>query len=119
MGVLMGTSLQLALAFTQHFGLDGTYNEIHPSVQFQHDYFIAGAYLNSESNLSLYSGVRFEYSQAWLELGLVSGYAAAPVIPFGRAGFDFNETTSVFIAPAYEPNAGNIGIVVGVEFSSW
>lgn len=112
--------LIFALAFSHHMGLDGDYNEIHPHVQLQHDSgFVAGAYLNSESNLSAYGGYRFEYERAFLEVGGVTGYKSISVAPYARAGYEIGDGVDLFIAPAFETNSAddlNIGVVFGVSF---
>jgi hypothetical protein len=108
--------LSLAIALTQHFGLEGTYNEVHPSIRFQQDAFIAGAYLNSEGHVSPYLGLRYESGRAYVEGGIVGGYSYADILPFGRAGYDFSDSVGVFVAPAFEtPN--RVGLVVGIELT--
>lgn len=109
-------SLTLALAFSHHIGLSGDYNEVHPSIRYTHDYFIAGAYLNSEDNVSPYAGLRFEHIGFYIEGGAVWGYSYADVVPYARIGYEFTDTFSVFAAPAYElPD--RFGAVIGVEFT--
>jgi hypothetical protein len=112
--------LKLAVAFTQHFGLEGSYNEVHPSIQYQYDHFIAGAYYNSEGNTSAYAGGRYDFDSLYIELGFVTGYEGIALAPYGRVGYEFNDTFSVFVAPAYElPD--RLGMVIGTEFviTSW
>jgi len=112
--------LIFALAFSQHLGMDGDYNYIHPHIQLQADSgFVAGAYLNSESNVSAYAGWRFERDAAYLELGAVTGYEAIEVAPYVRVGYEISDNVDVFAAPAFEyGNDGdlNLGVVVGVSF---
>ena len=113
--------LMLALAFSQHLGMEGNYNSVHPHLQLQHDSgFVAGAYLNSESNVSAYGGYRFEYEDAFLEVGGVTGYTSITVAPYLRAGYEIRDGVDLFVAPAFEYNSDgdlNIGAVLGVSFS--
>lgn len=113
--------LILALAFSHHMGMEGDYNEIHPHLQLQHDSgFVAGAYLNSESTFSAYGGYRFEYEDAFLEAGGVSGYSSISVAPYLRAGYEIRDGVDLFVAPAFEYNSDgdlNIGAVLGVSFN--
>lgn len=109
-------NIVLTLAFSHHIGLVGEYNEIHPSVRYTHDHFIAGAYLNSEDNVSPYAGLRFEHSGFYIEGGAVWGYSYADVVPYVRVGYEFTDTISVFVAPAYEMPE-TLGAVIGVEFT--
>ena len=55
-----------------------------------------------------------------MDLGVVSGYNIedAPIIPFFRAGKEFNDNYSLFVAPAVEVIDGEnqIGAVAGFEF---
>lgn len=108
-------SVTLALAFSHHIGLHGDHNEVHPSIRYTHDNFIAGAYLNSEDNVSPYAGLRYEYGEAYIEGGIVLGYTGADVLPYGRIGYEISDSVSFFAAPAYqEPDI--LGAVVGIEF---
>ena len=50
------------LAMTAHLGLAGEYNEIHPHIRYNNDNVIAGAFVNSIVNISLYAGRRFEHN---------------------------------------------------------
>ena len=76
--------IELALGLSLHLGLNNNYNEIHPHVRWSEQGFIAGAYYNSESNISAYGGYRLEYGDVGLEAGAVTGYSKADVMPFGR-----------------------------------
>lgn len=109
-------SITLALAISHHIGLAGEYNEIHPSVRFTHDHFIAGAYLNSENIISPYIGARYEWNGAWIEGGIVGGYPYADVVPYARVGYDITDSMAIFAAPAYEM-PDTVGAVIGVEFT--
>ena len=54
----MNTCLSLLLAVSTHLGLEGDYNNIHPHARCTIDNWIAGAYHNSEENVSYYVGKR-------------------------------------------------------------
>jgi len=111
--------LIFAIALSQHLGMEGNYNAIHPHVQLQHDSgFVAGAYLNSETRISPYLGWRFENGPAFLELGAVAGYSAIKVAPYARAGYEFGINYEVFAAPAFESVKGKtrFGLVVGLAY---
>ena len=113
--------LILAIAFSHHIGMDGNYSEIHPHIQLQADSgFVAGAYLNSESNVSPYLGWRFEYDAAFLEVGAVGGYESINVAPYLRVGYEITNGVDLFAAPAFETDGRggvNYGAVVGVSFN--
>ena len=102
--------IELALAVSLHLGLEGNYNEIHPHIRYNEQNYIAGAYYNSESNISFYAGKRWEYNDFGLEAGAVTGYSAGDVIPYGRATYK-----NFFVAPAVEGD-NTIGTVIGYEF---
>lgn len=117
--------LALSVAFSLHVGVPDIddLNAIHPHIRFEQEgafenqSMIAGAYLNSVEDLSLYGGVRFEKKDAGLELGLVTGYEDAgwdgPVAPMIRATYDLDEYARVFVTPLYK--GGNYGATIGVE----
>ena len=101
--------------------MGGDYNEVHPHIQLQADSgFVAGAFLNSESNVSPYVGWRFEQRAAFVEVGAVAGYEAIGVAPYLRVGFEIAEGVDVFAAPAFETDGRggmNYGAVVGLSFN--
>jgi hypothetical protein len=95
------------LALSYHLG-SGNYvlNSVHPHVRYTTESgYIAGAYYNSESNISLYYGKQYGN----LELALVTGYADIPVLPYARYKYD-----GFFVAPAVYEDKG-IGAVLGYE----
>jgi len=114
-----GMELILAIAFTHHIGMVGDYNEIHPHVQLRHESgVVAGVYLNSESNVSPYLGLRFEHDAAFMELGAVGGYSGIIVAPYVRVGYEIRDGIDFFMAPAIESNGNggvNVGAVVGLS----
>ena len=89
-----------------HLGLEGDYNAIHPHARCQKDALISGVYYNSEEKVSAYIGLEHE---GW-EVGLVTGYTYADVVPMIRY-----KKNNWFITPAIESN-GSKGIVIGLEF---
>jgi hypothetical protein len=106
--------LTFAIAVSAHLGLAGDYGVLHPHVRLEQGRVVAGAYLNSESRLSLYAALRAEDGPWWIEGGAVTGYLSAPVLPFVRAGRDF-DGWSLFVAPGYEAHPRRFGVVLGVE----
>jgi hypothetical protein len=102
--------IELALGISMHLGLEGDYNELHPHVRWNNwNDYIAGAYYNSESAVSVYFGHRWERNRLGLEAAIVSGYSYADVIPYARITYD-----NWYIAPALEDSTQ--GIVFGYEF---
>ena len=98
--------LSLMLAISMHIGLEGDYNNIHPHARCQVDSMISGVYYNSEDKVSAYIGLEHE---GW-EVGLVTGYTYADVVPMIRY-----KKNNWFITPAIESN-GRKGLVIGLEF---
>jgi len=98
--------LTIALAVSMHLGLSGDYNQVHPHAQCKINNDIYGVFYNSESNLSVYAGKKINN----FEVGLVTGYSGADVIPMIRY-----IKNSWFISPSYEWNKENIGITIGYE----
>ena len=108
----------LGLAVSQHLNFQQDYNEIHPHIRLAHNRYIAGAYYNSEEEISPYVGYRFEYNDLGLELGAVGGYKnLGGVMPYVRFTYDINDNVVLFTAPSGERVDGeiNYGIVAGVE----
>jgi hypothetical protein len=110
--------LEIILAFTGHF-LPGDYNEIHPGIRYEQGSFSGAFFMNSEGNASLALGFYEELEinsdvLLFAEIGGASGYSGAKVVPFARAGIEFNETIRLFIAPSVNTN-GDVGAVLGVE----
>ena len=104
--------LEILVAITLHLGLEGDYNNIHPHGRCNIDNWIAGAYYNSEENVSVYAGkIISNVDRNWdLEIGLVTSYSGVDIAPMIRYIND-----GWFVAPAYE-TSGNIGLTIGYEF---
>lgn len=103
----------LCLAFSLHL-LPGDWNAIHPCVRFERDGWVAGAFLNSQGNISLSAGREWQGGPWWAEVGMATGYNA-PIIPVARAGYDFGETR-LFVAPAVTTDS-DLGLVIGLQFN--
>ena len=78
----------------------------------------AGAYYNSESELSTYIAYTFDISDTkYIDVGLVTGYSFADVTPMIK--FNYNQ---FFISPTVEKiksgggTRQNIGVVAGIEW---
>ena len=103
--------LSLLIAISLHVGLEYNYNNIHPHARCTIDNTISGAYYNSEEQISYYIGKKIpNIDKGWdLEIGLVTGYSGADVVPLVRYIND-----GWFISPSYE-TTGSIGIIFGYE----
>lgn len=108
--------LSLCLAISHHL-LAGEWNEVHPCIRYQDDAFIAGAFLNSESRVSLYAGMEFRAGQLFAEAGIAAGYSGGAIVPFVRGGVDIGKSTRLFVAPAYNVDSGEFGAVFGMELT--
>jgi hypothetical protein len=111
-------NILIGLALTIHMDTTGDYNSYHPHVRFEEGQFIAGAYYNSERNVSPYIGAKLSNELGYFEYGIVSGYEGqAGALPYARLGLTLSETGSLFIAPAFEKIYGEIttGTVIGFE----
>lgn len=107
----------VALALSAHIGLVGDYSSVHPAVYCEGDAFVAGAYLNSERSVSGFAAAKISQGDWWAELGIVTGYSSADILPYARIGTDLSENASLFIAPAYEVwnEQKNYGAIIGIE----
>ena len=108
----------LGIAVSQHLNFHYDYNEIHPHIRLQQDFFIAGAYYNSEERISPYAGIRLELEDHGIELGAVEGYPKlGGTVPYVRYTYDLNDSLHLFATPSGERVNGeiNYGLVVGVE----
>ena len=104
------------LAMTAHLGLAGEYNEIHPHIRYDNNQLIAGAFLNSIDNVSLYVGRRFEHNNFGFELTATTGYLSL-IVPQVRGTYDVHSNIRLFAGNAIEKIDNNIrsGAVVGIE----
>lgn len=109
----MTCTVAAILAISIHT-ISGDYNDIHPGAVVKCNNFIAGTYLNSESNISVFAGVEWELSNdLYIEAGLVTGYAH-PILPMARLSYEVDKNMRWFIAPAATTN-GDLGVVFGPE----
>lgn len=103
--------LTFALGVSLHLGFEKEYNFLHPHVRYTNEKFIAGAYVNSSYQPSLYAGQRYEYNDFGFEIAVVSGYSTQDPMklgPYIRATYK-----DYFFVPDV---AGDTGIVIGTEF---
>lgn len=89
--------LSLLLTVTLHLGMVGEFNEINPHLRCEvDDYFSTGIYYNSEKDVSFYISRKIILSKSNIEIGLVTGYTDAKMMPLVRWKRD-----NWFIAPVY------------------
>jgi hypothetical protein len=101
--------LELIISLSLHVGMGDDYNSIHPQIRWNQDDYITGVYLNSHSELSAFVGHRWESGDWGVELGLVTGYNIAPVVPFVKGNYK-----NFWVAPAIHEE--KLGAVVGIEW---
>jgi hypothetical protein len=109
------------LLLSAHLGLEKDYNWFHPHVGAYLDdqyKWTAGAYYNSESEISTYVAYTFDISDTkYIDVGLVTGYSDADVKPMVK--FNYNQ---FFVLPTIETikdtngNRQNFGAVMGIEW---
>ena len=108
------------IAASLHLNLGDGWNTVHPGAKCETGPWTAGVYYNSESTVSIYGSYTLQSGVWFAEGGIVSGYSGFdyPVIPFVRAGVEF-DSTKFFVAPAVAVLGGGttIGAVFGVEYS--
>jgi len=115
--MLTALTLTFGLAFTDHVGLDGDYNEINPNVELSYDRFSLGVYKNSFGDPSFYVG--YTVYQGWMDVdvGFVTGYSRE-VMPYIKLEKQIADNVSLFAIPAWSGNSGsNVGISVGINFT--
>lgn len=108
----------LSLALSQHLNFQNEYNQIHPNIRIQEQNFIAGAYYNSEERISPYLGVRYDFLEHGIELGIAGGYPAiGSILPYARYTYNIDDNVKIFVMPGGEVvnNETHYGLVVGVE----
>ena len=66
--------------------------------------------------MSGYFTYTFQHDDWFLEVGGVTGYKRADVLPYGRAGYNVNDNVSLFVAPSVHADGSNLSAVLGVEF---
>lgn len=100
------------LALSLHL-LPGDWNAVHPCVRYEHEGWVAGAFLNSEGRVSLSAGYEWTQGPWWVQLGGVTGYSGATVAPLLRGGYDFGQAR-LFVSPGLTGD-GDVGLVLGLE----
>ena len=106
---------ELCFAISMHLGLGDGWNERHPCARYVAENFTVGAYLNSENTVSYYLSHTFEYERWMAEVGAVTGYSDAVVLPMLRMGYEITDNVLLFTSPAYAD--GLMGTVVGIEYT--
>jgi hypothetical protein len=96
-----------------HFGVDLSYNTVHPHVRYTSGNTVAGVYYNSVRETSAYVGKVYTLDKdTTLEVVLATGYMY-PVVPSVKLTHK-----NFFIAPLVDTVKGKVqtGIIVGTEF---
>jgi hypothetical protein len=106
--------LELCFAISMHFGVGEGWNERHPCARYVAEDFTVGAYLNSENTVSAFVSHTFEHERWMAEVGAVTGYSGASVVPMLRLGYEITDNVLLFTSPAYAD--GRVGAVVGLEY---
>jgi hypothetical protein len=88
--------LSLLLTLTLHVGMTGEFNGINPHVRCDIDNYSTGIYYNSEKNISFYVSRNVRLPESEIEIGLVTGYTDANLMPLIRW-----KKNNWFIAPIY------------------
>jgi len=115
----------LTLALSHHINPKNEFNEVHPSIgvvceESPIGEVSLGYYYNSDRDHTLWIAKRerLDYSQKmFYEYGTVLGYAAFPVLPMVRVGYDLG-FAEVFFAPTVEmyKNENSVLPVIGIQF---
>lgn len=111
--------LEILLALTEH-GVPGDFNEVHPALRYEFESapLMGTLYKNSEGSLSMGGGLFGRHALTdnlglFGELGLVTGYDAAPIMPMARGGLEIGDRFRVFGFPAVTKD--DIGLGLGFE----
>ena len=108
----------VGIAFIDHLGLDGKYNEVNPNVEVEYNRFVAGAYHNSFSKPSVYAGYTVWQGWADLDLGVVTGYSGS-VMPYVKIEKHLNENVSIIAAPVWGGGTDqSVGLMVGFNITT-
>ena len=117
-GIVLGLGLSLHLGFSQD------YNPVNPYVEYQHDNLRAGAYYNSEENISVYGGVNLPvYDIFSVDTGLLyGGYPALPndLLPYVKFNYHYSDSITLFATPGAERQVDDTlqyGIVSGLSLN--
>ena len=88
--------LSILLTLTLHLGMAGDFNGINPHVRCEIEERSFGMYYNSEKETSFYMSRDYKLRNSEIEIGLVTGYRDANVMPLIRW-----KKNDWFIAPIY------------------
>ena len=88
--------LSLLLTLSLHVGMTGEFNGINPHVRCEVANSSFGTYYNSEKRISFYMSQNLRLPESEIEIGLVTGYRDANLMPLIRW-----KKNNWFIAPIY------------------
>ena len=88
--------------------MSGDFNNLHPTIAYKQDPFVAGVFYNSESQPSVFVGQSHELKNVEITAGVVTGYSGNDILPMLKINYN-----SFFVAPGYAN--GDAGFVVGYE----
>ena len=76
--------ISFLLTLSLHLGMEAGFNEINPHLRCDINNYSTGIYYNSEKNVSFYVSRDFSIRESEIEIGLVTGYRDANIIPLMR-----------------------------------
>ena len=88
--------ISILLTLSLHLGMQAGFNEVNPHIRCDVENYSTGMYYNSEKNISFYMSQNLKIRESEIEIGLVTGYRDANVIPIVRW-----KKNNWFIAPMY------------------
>ena len=113
--------LVFGLGLSLHLGFTGDYNPVNPYVEYQHGNLRAGAYYNSEENISAYGGVNLSLIDSFsIDTGVATGYGEHTLTPYAKFNYHYNDSVTIFAMPGEElqqDNTTHYGIVGGLTFN--
>lgn len=99
---------------TYHFDRESHFREFNPGIYAVCDDLAAGVYLNSQSHASIHAGKVFKLGPVDIEVGLVTGYQSAPVLPLVIPSMRFGSVRIGLIPPVHPKVKG--GLTFSAEF---
>jgi hypothetical protein len=117
----------LGLGITLHSGFSYDYNYLHPYIEYQYGNLRAGAFYNSEENISTYGGINLQLLNDFsVDTGLVTGYTELSedqlydFTPYVKFNYHYNDNVTLFTTPGAEvqdDETVNYGVVGGISFN--
>ena len=108
--------LILSVALTSHIGWTGNFNDIHPTIAYEYNSYVVGAFRNSLYRTSLFASKIDRFDSFSVQYGIANNYEnkVTPMLILRKPVIDH---VNFMLVPSYDKTTKTAAMVLGLEFN--